>query len=411
LSIFQAAVQDLQDESDFQVRSATSSDSGVFTATADKTADASQYSVEVVQLAKAHKLITLDGFAEADFVGAGTLTLTQGTDSFDITVSGTDTLTDVRDSINAATDNSGLTASIINVDDGAGGTEQKLIFTADKTGLDSAITITAVDDDGFNADANGLSRLVNAQLDTPAAALDGQIKVDEQLISSSNNTFASVITGISITALSTGAGEQLTIAEDKSAVESKINQFVANYNGLVTTFNALGSYNSATDTGGLLLGDSVLRGVQTSIRQAISSPVSGLSSTFSTLAELGVTTDDDGKLSIDSVQLNEFLESDFDQVGSFFAATNGISNSLDNIIEGYIGSSGIIESRTDGLETRLEDLTEQREALDRRLVSIESRLLRQFSAMDQIVGALQNQSSFLTQQLANLPGAANPNKN
>ncbi|MEW4982896.1 MAG: flagellar filament capping protein FliD [Cycloclasticus sp.] len=402
LSIFQSAVQGLQDLTDFQVRSGTSSDSDIFTATADETADVSQYGVEVIQLAQANKLITTDGFASAEAVGGGTLTLTQAADSFDIVVSGTDTLTDVRDAINAATDNSGLTASIINVDDGLGGTEQKLVFTANDTGLDNAITITAMGD-------AGLSRLVNAQLNEPAAALDGQIKVDAQLISSSNNTFASVIDGITITAVGVGAGEKLTVAEDKAAVELKINQFVANYNGLVSTFNALGSYNATTDTGGLLLGDSVLRGIQNSIRQEISSSVSGLSSTFSTLAELGITTDDTGKLEINSTTLDEALDSSFDQVGELFAATNGIANTLDSIIDGYIGSDGIIESRTEGLQDRIDDIGEQRLALNRRLSSIESRLLSQFSAMDAIVSSLQNQSSFLTQQLASLPGAYNPN--
>jgi flagellar hook-associated protein 2 len=410
LSIFQTAVQDLQDLSDFQVRSATSSNSDIFTVTADETADVSQYGVEVVQLAQAQKLITNDGFASTDVVGGGTLTLSQGGNSFLITVSATDTLTDVRDAVNAATDNSGLKAAIINVDDGLGGTEQKLVFTANDSGLDGAITITSSDDDLNDTDAFGLSRLVNTNLDEPSAALDGQIKVDGQLISSSNNTFSSVIDGITITAVAIGAGEKLTIAEDKEAVELKINQFVANYNGLVDTFNALGSYDSTSDTGGLLLGDSVLRGIQNSIRQEIYSSVSGLSGSFSALAELGIKTDDTGKLSIDSATLNEALDSNFDQVGELFAATNGISNTLDTIIEGYIGSDGIIGSRTDGLQVRVDDITLQREALNRRLLSVKSRLLAQFTAMDTLVNSLQNQSSFLSQQLVNLPGAYNPNR-
>jgi flagellar hook-associated protein 2 len=405
LSFFQSAVQDLQDVTDFQVRSATSSDADIFTATSDETADVSQYGVEVVQLAQANKLITTAGFSSTDVIGGGTLTFTQGTDSFSVVVSATDTQTDVRDAINAATDNTGLKAAIINVDDGSGGTEQKLVFTANDTGLENAITITADDDDSSDADALGLSRLVNANLDEPAAALDGQIKVDEQLISSSNNTFSRVIDGITINTVAVGAGEKLTIAEDKAKVELKINQFIANYNGLVDTFKALGSYESATDTAGILLGDALLRGVQNTIRQEIASPVSGLTSSFSTLAELGITTDDKGRLSIDSDMLDNALGSSFDQVGELFAATNGIANTLDTIIEGYIGSDGTIESRTDGLKESVGNITEQREALDRRLLSVESRLLKQFSTMDMIVSSLQNQSSFLTQQLANLPGA------
>ncbi|MBV1952475.1 MAG: flagellar filament capping protein FliD [Cycloclasticus sp.] len=408
LSIFQSAVQSLQDEKDFQVRSAESSDSDIFTATADETADVSQYGIEVVQLAQANKLITTAGFDGADAVGAGTLTLTQGANSFSITVDATDTLTDVRDAINAATDNTGLKAAIIKVDDGVGGTEQKLVFTADKTGLDNAITITAVDDDTFNADDSGLSRLVNAQLTEPAVALDGQIKVDGQLVSSTNNTYADVVDGISITANTVGAGETLTIGQDKDVVELKISIFVENYNGLISTFNALSSYDSSTEVAGILLGDAVLRGVQSSIRQEITSSISGLNGAFSTLAELGITTDDEGKLSIDSDKLNDALDSNFDQVGKLFASTNGLSNKLDTVVESYIGSRGTIKSRTDGLQTSIDQITDQREALNRRLVTVEARLLKQFSAMDQIVSSLQNQSNFLTQQLANLPGAYEP---
>ncbi|AFT67438.1 MAG: flagellar hook-associated protein 2 [Cycloclasticus pugetii] len=406
LSIFQGAVRDLQDTADFQLRSALSSNDEVFTATADETADVSQYGIEVVQLAQAHKLITTSGFADTDTIGDGTLTFTQGADSFSLTIDATDTLTDIRDAINAANDNTGVSASIINVDSG-----QQLVFTATSSGLDNAITITAVDSDGENSDEFGLSRLVNTQLNTPSAAQDGQIKVDGQLISSNNNTFSDVLDGITINAVSVGAGEQLTVAQDREAITFKIDTFIANYNGLVDTFNTLGSYDAATESAGLLLGDSTLRGISTLIRQEISSSVTGLTGPFSTLAELGITTDEEGKLSLNSETLNAALDSNFDQVGQLFAASNGIANTLDMAIEGYIGSNGIIDSRTAGIQVSVDDIADQREALDRRLVSLESRLLSQFTAMDILVSSLQNQSNFLTQQLANLPGAYNSNSN
>ncbi|ORU94263.1 MAG: flagellar hook-associated 2-like protein [Cycloclasticus sp. symbiont of Bathymodiolus heckerae] len=406
LSLFQTGVEGLQDASDFQQRTATSSDSEIFTATADESADLSQYGIEVVQLAQAHKLISTDSFASTDAVGSGTLTLAQGTGSFSITIAATDTLTDIRDAINAATDNTGLKAAIINVGDG---TQQKLVFTANESGLSNAITITANDDDNDDTDALvGISRLINANLEEPAEALDGEIKVDGQLISSDSNVFDSVIDGISITAVSVGAGEKLSVNENRTSVTSKINIFIANYNGLIDTFNALGSFDSDTSAAGILLGDATLRGVQNAIREKISSSVSGL--TYGTLAELGITTNDEGKLSVDNDVLNDALDDSFDDVGELFASTNGLANTLDTIVENYIRSDGIIEARTDGLQLSVDDRIEQRAALDRRLLSLESRLLAQFSAMDILVSSLRNQSDFLTQQLANLPGAYNPNK-
>ncbi|PCI66149.1 MAG: flagellar hook-associated 2-like protein [Piscirickettsiaceae bacterium] len=410
LSLFQTAVKDLQTEKDFQVRSATTSNEEIFTVTADESADISQYGIEVVQLAQAHKLITTDGYASTDAIGAGTLTFAQGADSFSLNINATDTLTDIRDAVNAAGDNTGLTAAILNVDDGSGGTEQKLVFTATFTGLDNEITVTVSDNDLNDTDALGLSRLVNANLTETDIAKDGQIRVDNQLVSSNTNVFSSVIDGVTINAVEVGAGETLAVSQNKTAVTDKINTFIANYNGLIDTFNALGSFDAATKTGGLLIGDSTLRGIQNLIRREISSSVSGLTGTFSTLAELGITTTDSGKLTVDNDRLSTALDSNFDQVGKLFASTNGIANTLDTVISGYIGAAGIIENRTDGLQARVDDIAEQREALDRRLISLESRLLAQFTALDTLVSSLRNQSDFLTLQLDNLPGSIDPNR-
>jgi len=401
LSIFQKAVQGLQDAADFQNRSATSSNTEIFTASADETADFSQYGIEVVQLAQANKLITQAGFADADVVGSGTLTLTQGAESFSLSISATDTLTDIRDAINSAEDNTGIGAAVINVDDGLGGTEQKLVFTANDTGLDNAITVSGTDDD-----VNGLSltRLFSASLDEPAAALNGQIKVDNQLISSQNDTFSEVIDGITINAVAVGASESLSVAQDKDAVELKVNAFIANYNGLAETISKLGAYDDTSKIGGILLGDSTLRSVQDTIRREISASVSGLTGAFSTLAELGVTTDEDGKLSLDDDKFAEALASNFDDVGTLFASDSGIAKRLDSLIDGYIGSNGLIKSRTEGIQNSIVDLGEQRDSLNRRLASLESRLQAQFTVMDTLVSTLNNQSSFLTQQLESLPG-------
>ena len=66
--------------------------------------------------------------------------------------------------------------------------------------------------------------------------------------------------------------------------------------------------------------------------------------------------------------------------------------------------NGTIDTRTSGLGDRLLDIADQREALDRRLGALETRLRAQFAAMDAIVGSLQTTSTFLTQQFDALSG-------
>jgi len=89
--------------------------------------------------------------------------------------------------------------------------------------------------------------------------------------------------------------------------------------------------------------------------------------------------------------------------GSVFF-NRGIADQLDSLITGFLKSDSLIDARTDGLSTRIENINEQRSALNTKLDTLEARLYKQFNAMDQIVAQLQSTGSFLEQQLDNLPG-------
>lgn len=77
-------------------------------------------------------------------VGEGNLDIGVGEERFTVSFSaleGNNTLFGVRDLINNASDNPGVTASLVLVDDGAGGTDAKMILTADEAGPDSVISL------------------------------------------------------------------------------------------------------------------------------------------------------------------------------------------------------------------------------------------------------------------------------
>lgn len=114
----------------------------------------------------------------ATAVGDGQLTITVGEDSFIVDIlPGSNTLTDVRNAINSAPDNAGVSASIILVDDGGGGTEAQLILTADVAG--TTISVAVDDNDGNDTDLAGLSQLASenlievtsTELDAPAGII------------------------------------------------------------------------------------------------------------------------------------------------------------------------------------------------------------------------------------------------
>ena len=401
LSRFQTAVKALQSQDNFLKQTATSSNDELFTVTANKNAVAGSYSVEVQKLAQAAKVRT-DSFQTMEKIGTGSLNISLGADSFNLTITEyNNTLTGIRDAINNSSDNPGVRASIINVDGGS-----RLILTSDELGAANNISLTATDNNG--ADAFDLARLNN--ITTIDTAQDAVILVDGQQISRDSNSFSDVIDGVTFNLVKAEEGtvETLTITQDEAAVRGRVESFVAAYNTLNNTINQLSSFNADTGAAGVLLGDSSLRGVQTQLRQALTDAVQGVD--ISTLAELGVTTNqDNGNLQIDTDRLNNALNSNFASVANLFASENGIAKLLDGVLTRYTSTDGVLDLRTSGLRSQLDRITDDRERLADRLESLETRYRAQFTAMDQLVAQLQSISGFLDQQLSNLP-LANRNR-
>ena len=106
----------------------------------------------------------------------------------------------------------------------------------------------------------------------------------------------------------------------------------------------------------------------------------------------------------DAAGLSLIIETD--QIGSLgeVAFSRGIADQLRTLIGEYVDTGGLINSRTDSIGERIDDIEEQREALELRLESVESRFRAQFNALDSLLANLNSTSTFLTTQLANLPG-------
>jgi flagellar hook-associated protein 2 len=410
LSQFRDAAAGLADLAAFEGRSASSSNEELFTASATSSAVAGAYSIEVTDLAKSHRLAS-QGYADADAtVGSGVLTIAVGANSFQVVVDAGDTLGDVRDAINAAADNTGVAATTVNVDDGSGGTETRLLMSSAGTGSDNALTITVSDDDGTPTNLSGLSAFIYdpapagsgvENLDQLQGADDAVIKIDTQTVTRSSNTIDDAIDGVTINLVDAAVGEPatLTVLLDTGSVKDRISGFVASFNSLNSTVAALSSFDAETLAAGTLLGDPTLRGVMSGIRRDLGARVDGLTGSLDSLAAIGVRTGAEGDLSVDAAALSKALETNFEDVGLLFAAANGVAVRLESAVEPYVQSNGTIDSRTEGLTSRVARIDEQREALDRRLTSMQSRLLAQFTAMDLLVGRLNSTGDFLSQQL------------
>ena len=140
LENFQSKLETLQDPETFSGRKVSVESDAGFTATADTQAAAGSHEVSVEQLASRHKIASA-GYTDAQTsVGTGQLTITVNGESFSLDVlTGEDSLESIRNAINEADDNVGVTASIVTDQDGA-----RLVLTSDESGADNAIAVSVV---------------------------------------------------------------------------------------------------------------------------------------------------------------------------------------------------------------------------------------------------------------------------
>ncbi|MBW2941612.1 flagellar filament capping protein FliD [Zhongshania aquimaris] len=405
LTNFKASLSTLKNPESFTKRSATVGDPTVFSATTTATAAPGTYSVKVEQLATSHKIASQAYTDSTTSVGSGELNFTINGESFSVAVAeGADSLAEIRDAVNSSAANSGVSASIINDQDGA-----HLVFSATRTGVENAINISVTA--GANGDLSQLAYDTNlgSQLSSmveKAEALDSIVIVDGFTKTSADTKIEGMIEGVSLDLKKALPGESfsLKVQVDTKSVKSAIEGFVNNYNTLMTTINDLTAYNPESKTAGLLQGDSATRSVANQLRQEMGTIVSGLGTELDSLAEIGITTGDKNKLVIDTTVFADVVADDFDKLSGIFSSESGYAVRLDSLIGDLTASGGILTNRTDGLTSQVKRINEQREALNARIVGIEARYQAQFSALDSLLGQLNSTGDFLTQQLANLPG-------
>ncbi len=392
-----SAAFDLRNLDTFRTRAVSSSNEDILTATASPGTALGKYQVEVGQLATAQKQASA-GFADSTAtVGSGQLTFDTSSSSFSVTVAAGDSLADIRDKINGSTANDSVRASILNVDDGAGGTEARLVFSARETGTANAVTVTATDDDGNNTDTAGLSQLASANLTELTAAQDAQLTVDGLSVTSSTNQVDGVIEGMTLNLNQAEPGTKVEVAVegDNGPVLEALNSFVEKYNAWNSTYRNLTSYDAETEQGGVLQGDSTANGINRGLRSLLGDNIG--TGTIQNLSEIGIQIDSDGKMTLDESIAENALNDDSQAVKDFLTdPTDGLSRQVDNLLKPYLSFDGIFANRTDSLNRSLDRIDDQRAALDRRMENYQESLTKQFTAMDSIVQSMQSSASYLS---------------
>jgi flagellar hook-associated protein 2 len=398
LSTLQSSLSGLKTIDSFQIRRAEPADRTMFTATANAAAANGTYNIEVEQLATAQRLNSAAFLAGSGaVVGTGALTLTSGTNSFSVDINASNnTLAGIRDAINSSTANTSVQASVIQAADGA-----RLVLAARSVGAANSIRVTQAGGDG------GLAQLVydpgvTTNLQVLAPAQDARVIIDGFTVNSTSNVVENAIQGVSINLLRANDNTTfaLTVSNDRAKVVENINKFVTEYNNVATKVQELRKFDPSTETVGPLLGDAMLRGIESSLRRELTGRTASAAAPYDSLAAIGIRTGADGKLRVDSSRLNAALDADFGSAARLFGAEDGVGARLSRVVDSALASEGALATRTAGLQASKKSLAADQTALDARMELVKARYTKQFIAMDQLLTSLQSTSSYLTQQLA-----------
>lgn len=388
------------DSQGLAARTATSSNAAVLGATVGSGAVPGTYSLEVTQLAQQHKLISSGYAGVGAAVGEGTLTIKVGTGDAITLPQASYTLQSLSNAINAA--KAGVSATIVN-----DGTASRLLITAEKSGAENAVTITA-----GGAPASGQLAEFTFPPDPLATGptmaqqqvpLDADFKVDGIRITHPSNNAVDVINGLTLNLAQTNVGTPvtLTVANDKTKVNASVKSFVEAYNKLNTTVRSTTAYNAGAQSGAILNGDSGATSIITALRAVLTKPVTGAGD-LGNLSAIGVSFQRDGSLAIDDTKLQKAIDNNFDNVSALFSGTDGYITGLTAATTSLLGTNGIISTRTEGFNASIRRLTERKADLEVGYAQTEKRYRAQFTALDSLMNRMQSTSSFLTQQLSAL---------
>lgn len=343
--------------SSFFARSVSSNDStGAYVTASASGAASGTYDVKVTQIASK---ATLGGSAFAVADPLTTKVFNDGSaSSADFAIQGTDgkvktfslastnnNIYGLRDALNAA--GAGVTASVVNT--GSGANPYQLVITAKETGTGTTSGLITLAETTSGGALNSLG-IAAGTVDSPTTptiitggtqstgaqiSQDAVFTVNGITLTRKSNTVSDAVDGVTFT-LKQGAqatATSFTVAQDTSAITSQLQDALTKFNAVVT------AVNNGSKQGGALVGDTTTRNILTQVRAVLGAVPSGLpaSNAYQTGADVGIKTNRDGTLSLDTTVFKAALEANPDAVRKVF----GLTATSDNAAVSFVGANSL----------------------------------------------------------------------
>ena len=336
----------------------------------------SQYSAEL-----ANRTDTLSGTISLKVGRAAAQTITLG--------SSNNTLVSLAVAINSGS--YGVTASVVSDTNGS-----RLSLVSNTSGSAGSVTV------GGSLNDDTTSTGVAFQVGT--AGSDAQLTVDGLQTTSASNTVTQAIPGVTFQLLSASpATLQVQITNDNASVVTAVQAFVTAYNSVAASVKTQEG-KDATGKAEPLFGDPTLSLVQSQLAAALSG--GRPSGSVSNLAQLGISLNENGQLTLDNTALESTLNSSYADVTGFLQNPNSFGQNLNSVLNGLssTGTTGAVYLALQEDATEETGLNANVTAEDARIATDKTTLTAQLNAANEILQSIPSQLNEVNELYSSLSG-------
>jgi flagellar hook-associated protein 2 len=309
-----------------------------------------------------------------------------GSTTLSISLNATDTLNDLVTKIN----NAGFGVQAAALSDGSSVKPFRLTLLNSRTGKAGQLL---VDTSGVNF---SFTQTVAPQ---DALVVLGSLNSPNSVLASSpTGTFTNLLPGLSVNALgSSTTPVTLTVGSTNSTLATALQNIVDSYNKIHDQIDQLTSFDTTSNTGAVLQGDPTLFQVDTDLSNLISGTIFGAGS-IQSLAQLGITTAQDGTLQFDQDAFQTVYQQDPQAVQDFLSTKDtGVSDRFKKLIDSLAGvGSSILVDRATTLSNKIDDGQGRIDLLNAQLDSLRQRLTTQFQNSELAIAKIQSNLSAIS---------------
>jgi flagellar hook-associated protein 2 len=327
-----------------------------------------------------------------------------GSKSVEVTLAEGDTNGVILGKIATAINAAGGTVTASTINDTS--TTSRLVLTSTSTGSSDAITMS--DTSGTLLAKIGLTNTIigdrTALSSTTAGfsysstgSLNAKFTLDSIDFNRESNTINDVLTGVTLTLNSTqaltDAPVSLNISVNRTQVRTVVQQFINNYNSLLSNLKTSTAIDVDNNTKGTFAGDSTFNMLKTNLQAVIAQKVTGvISGNPDVFFKIGIKPASDGSLSIaDSTKFDAAILSSTQPIADLFSASDGFAVKMKSLLSGFVQTKGYFDTSTSSLNDQIS-------AISTKIKSVNNRIARQVIKYQDDFTRLQTAYSIAVQQ-------------